>query len=97
MEKSGWNCPGGIVKDWSGVELSGMEFSGRSYFGRNNLDGIVLDGTLGWNCPGWKCQGTDLEARGGRRKYIMFVFVVLDYNFYPNHLYIVSNENFGLY
>ena len=38
----------------------------------------------------------DLEA-GGVRKYVTFVFVVLDCNFYANHSFMVSNENFGLY
>ena len=45
------------------------------------------------NRPGFS---DDPEAGGGR-KYVTFVFVVLDCNFYANHSFMVSNENFGLY
>ena len=50
-------------------------------------------GVLTLNRPGFS---DDPEAGGGR-KYVTFVFVVLDCNFYANHSFMVSNENFDLY
>ena len=57
------------------------------------LSQLQMGVALTLNRPGFS---DDLEA-GGVRKYVTFVFVVLDCNFYTNHSIMVSNENFGLY